>query len=47
MIRHEAHRRLHAELGDASTYQGANHPGMWTLVARIAKSTMTKGGSRA
>ncbi|MDC0886686.1 fatty acid desaturase [Altererythrobacter sp.] len=38
----EAHRRLHAELGEASTYQGANHPGMFTLVGRIAKSTMTR-----
>lgn len=37
----EAHRRLHRELGDGSTYQGANHPGMWTLVARIARSTMS------
>ncbi len=36
----EAHRRLNAKLGAASTYQGANHPGMWTLVARIARSTM-------
>lgn len=36
----EAHRRLAAELGQGSTYDGANHPGMWTLVARIARSTM-------
>ncbi|MEL6709982.1 MAG: fatty acid desaturase [Pseudomonadota bacterium] len=36
----EAHRRLAAELGEASTYQGANHPGMLNLVGRIAKSTM-------
>ena len=43
----EAHRRLHAKLGDASTYQGANHAGMWTLVARIARSTMTRGASKA
>ena len=42
----EAHRRLHRELGDASTYQGANHPGMWTLVARIARSTMSRGRAR-
>ncbi|MDJ0979238.1 MAG: fatty acid desaturase [Erythrobacter sp.] len=38
----EAHRRLARELGTGSTYQGANHPGMLTLVARIAKSTMGK-----
>jgi fatty acid desaturase len=36
----EAHRRLAAHLGVDSTYDGANHPGMWTLVARIARSTM-------
>ncbi|BDI61960.1 fatty acid desaturase family protein [Qipengyuania nanhaisediminis] len=36
----EAHRRLNRELGDGSTYEGANHPGMFTLVARIARSTM-------
>lgn len=35
-----AHRRLAKELGDGSTYEGANHPGMLTLVARIARSTM-------
>ena len=38
----EAHRRLVSELGDASTYQGANHPGMLNLVGRIAKSTMVR-----
>lgn len=36
----EAHRRLRKELGEASTYDGANHPGMMVLVGRIAKSTM-------
>ena len=36
----EAHRRLAAELGEDSTYQGANHPGMLNLVGRIARSTM-------
>ena len=36
----EAHRRLARELGNGSTYEGANHPGMMTLVARIARSTM-------
>jgi fatty acid desaturase len=40
----EAHRRLARELGTGSTYEGANHPGMAVLVARIAKSTM---GTRA
>lgn len=40
----EAHRRLKRELGEASTYDGANHPGMLVLVARIARSTM---GGRA
>ena len=36
----EAHRRLKRELGDGSTYDGANHPGMGHLVMRIARSTM-------
>ena len=36
----EAHRRLARELGDGSTYCAANHPGMFPLVARIARSTM-------
>lgn len=36
----EAHRRLVRELGDGSTYHGANHAGMGVLVARIARSTM-------
>ena len=40
----EAHRRLVRELGSGSTYDGANHPGMASLVARIARSTM--GGRR-
>jgi fatty acid desaturase len=40
----EAHRRLARELGTGSTYAGANHPGMLTLVARIARSTMGKRG---
>ena len=38
----EAHRRLKAGLGDGSTYDGANHPGMAHLVGRIARSTMVK-----
>ena len=36
----EAHRRLVSDLGGVSTYQGANHPGMFALVLRIARSTM-------
>lgn len=36
----EAHRRLRKELGEQSTYDGANHKGMVELVGRIAKSTM-------
>ena len=36
----EAHRRLARELGESSTYHGANHSGMGVLVARIARSTM-------
>lgn len=39
----EAHRRLASELGTGSTYEGANHPGMFTLVGRIARSTMMRG----
>ena len=39
----EAHRRLARELGTGSTYEGANHPGMFTLVGRIARSTMMRG----
>ena len=36
----EAHRRLAKELGTGSTYEGANHPGMFALVGKIARSTM-------
>jgi fatty acid desaturase len=36
----EAHRRLVRDLGDGSTYDGANHNGMFELVGRIARSTM-------
>lgn len=38
----EAHRRLRTQLGELSTYDGANHPGMANLVGRIARSTMTR-----
>ncbi len=37
----EAHRRLVRDLGEGSTYDGANHSGMAELVGRIARSTMT------
>ena len=40
----EAHRRLTRALGTGSTYEGANHPGLMVLVARIARSTMGKRG---
>ncbi len=36
----EAHRRITAQLGPGSTYDGANYPGLFTLIARLAKSTM-------
>ncbi len=36
----EAHRRLVASVGIDSTYGEANHPGLFVLVARIARSTM-------
>lgn len=36
----EAHRRLSTRFGEGTTYQGANYPGMFMLVARIARSTM-------
>ena len=39
----EAHRRLVGQLGTDSSYHGANHPGMVTLVGRIARSTMLRG----
>ncbi|MWV27205.1 fatty acid desaturase family protein [Aurantiacibacter rhizosphaerae] len=37
---HEAHRRIHAHLGETSTFAEASHPGMFPLVGRIARSTM-------
>ncbi|WP_027443536.1 fatty acid desaturase family protein [Erythrobacter cryptus] len=40
----EAHRRLTRALGPGSTYEGANHPGMLALIARIARSTMGRRG---
>jgi fatty acid desaturase len=43
----EAHRRLAARLGVESTYARANYPGMMTLIARIARSTMGKSRPEA
>ena len=40
----EAHRRLAAQFGSGTTYQGANHPGMIHLVGKIARSTMGRRG---
>jgi len=39
----EAHRRIAAHLGTDSTYEKSNHPGMISLVVRIARSTMKIG----
>ncbi len=39
----EAHRRLAAKLGTVSTYPKASYPGLFPLVARIARSTMRRG----
>ena len=36
----EAHRRLSAQLGAGSTYARASYPGLFPLVAKIARSTM-------
>ena len=38
----EAHRRLTAQLGPGSTYAGGNYPGLATLLARLATSTMRR-----
>ncbi len=38
----EAHRRISTHLGIGSTFDGANHPGMFSLVGRIARSTMLR-----
>ncbi len=37
----EAHRRIAAHLGDGSTFDRANYPGLFPLVSRLARSTMT------
>ena len=39
----EAHRRLTSEFGAGTTYQGANYPGLWALIVRLARSSMGKG----
>ncbi len=36
----EAHRRLTAQLGPESTYQGANYPGLMMLIGRLARSSI-------
>lgn len=38
----EAHRRITAHLGGASTYEGANYKGMMPLLGKIARSTMVR-----
>lgn len=40
----ECHRRLRAHLGMGSTYEKANYPGLFPLLARLVRSTM---GARA
>ncbi len=37
----EAHRRLAAHLGGGSTYDKASYPGLFPLLSRLVKSTMT------
>ncbi len=39
----EAHSRLSAHLGTDGTYVKANHPGLFALVGKIARSTMRVG----
>jgi fatty acid desaturase len=38
----EAHRRLHAQLGDGATYGKASYPGLAPLVGKIVRSTMLR-----
>ena len=40
----EAHKRITAALGPRSTYEGANHKGMFPLVVKIARSSMGRRG---
>ncbi len=39
----EAHRRLTAQFGGASTYDKANYPGLAPLIGKLARSTMRLG----
>ncbi len=39
----EAHRRLMAQLGEQSTYHGANYSGLFALTGKLARSTMRRG----
>lgn len=39
---HEAHKRISTHLGATSTFAEASHDGMWPLVGRIARSTMSR-----
>lgn len=39
----KAHRRLVHELGEASTYRGANYRGLPTLIGHLVNSTMRRG----
>jgi fatty acid desaturase len=36
----EAHRRIHGQLGEGSTFDKASYPGFMPLLAKIARSTM-------
>lgn len=38
----EAHRRLHAHLGEGATYRQASYPGLAPLVGKIVRSTMLR-----
>ena len=37
----EAHRRLAGRFGEGATYHDATYPGLWLLIGRIARSTMS------
>ena len=38
----ECHRRLRAQFGAGSTYDGANYPGLFPMIARLARSSMKR-----
>ncbi|WP_225205029.1 fatty acid desaturase family protein [Novosphingobium huizhouense] len=40
----ECHRRLRAEFGAGTTYDGANYPGLLPMIARLARSSMGRRG---